>query len=125
MNGSRTTFLVLAALIWTTAACGRGPSAESAQATSQNEGTQVVVLSVTAEGFMPKEWRVEAGRPVKLVVTRLVENTCATAIVIKDYGISKPLPMNQAVEVDFTPTKTGEVRYACAEDMISGVILVG
>jgi plastocyanin domain-containing protein len=60
---------------------------------------------------------------VKLVVTRTVERTCATDIVIKDFGINKPLPLNQPVEVELTPTKPGNIRYACAMDMIAGVIV--
>jgi plastocyanin domain-containing protein len=32
--------------------------------------------------------------------------------------------LHQAVEVDFTPAKTGKVRYACAMDMIAGAIVV-
>jgi plastocyanin domain-containing protein len=81
-------------------------------------------MSVTAEGFVPAEVKVKAGQPVKLVITRQVERTCATDIVIKDFGIQKALPLHQAVEVDFTPQKTGKVRYACAMDMIAGVIVV-
>jgi plastocyanin domain-containing protein len=68
--------------------------------------------------------KVKAGQPVKLVVTRKIERTCATDIVIKDFGINKPLPLNQAVEVNFTPAKPGKIRYACAMDMIAGVIIV-
>ena len=40
------------------------------------------------------------------------------------FGIQKALPLHQAVEVDFTPQKTGKIRYACAMDMIAGVIVV-
>ena len=52
------------------------------------------------------------------------DRTCAKEIVIKDFGINAPLPLNQVVTVEFTPTKSGEVRYACGMDMISGVIVV-
>ena len=85
---------------------------------------QVVTMEVTGEGFVPAQVKVKVGQPVKLVVTRKTDVTCAKDIVIKDYGINKPLPLNQPVEVTFTPTKPGKVRYACAMDMISGVITV-
>ena len=32
------------------------------------------------------------GQPVRLVVTRTVERTCATDIVVSEFGIKKPLP---------------------------------
>lgn len=129
MNTLLNTFGVLAvvAALATATACARdnqcGPD-HSQQAAGQVRQTQVIAMSVTSEGFVPAEVRVKAGQPVRLVVTRKVERTCATDIVIKDFGINKPLPLNQAVEVDFTPAKPGKVRYACAMDMIAGVIVV-
>lgn len=85
---------------------------------------QVIELSVTPEGFVPAQIKVKAGKPVTLMVTRRTERTCATDIVVKDYGIKVALPLNKAVDVTFTPKKTGEVRYACAMDMIAGVLIV-
>jgi plastocyanin domain-containing protein len=85
---------------------------------------QVVELSVTEAGFVPASFKVCAGHPVKLVVTRKVERTCATDIVIKDLKISAPLPLNNPVELTFTPTKPGKIRFACAMDMIAGEIVV-
>jgi plastocyanin domain-containing protein len=85
---------------------------------------QVFTIEVTQEGFVPAEIKARAGKPVKLVVTRKVDRTCATEIVIKDFGINKPLPLNQPVEVTFTPSKAGKYRFACGMDMIAGVILV-
>jgi len=83
-----------------------------------------VTITVTKNGFEPATVRLKAGQPVKLVVTRTVERTCATDIVIKEFGIKKPLPLNKPVEVRFTPRGPGEVRYACAMDMIAGSIVV-
>lgn len=80
-------------------------------------------ISVTADGFVPAATKVKVGKPVTLVVTRKVERTCATDIVIKDYGINKPLPINVPVEVTITPKKAGAIRYACAMDMIAGELV--
>ncbi len=87
-------------------------------------GPQVVDIAVTGDGFVAAPVKVKAGRPVRLVVTRKTERTCATDIVLKEYGIKKALPLNQAVEVTFTPAKAGLVRYACAMDMIAGTLNV-
>jgi plastocyanin domain-containing protein len=83
-----------------------------------------VALTVTAKGFEPTPVRVKAGQPVKLIITRKSEDTCATEIVLKDYNIQQTLPLGEPVTVAFTPTKTGEVKYACGMGMISGVLLV-
>lgn len=84
---------------------------------------QRVELSVTADGFVPDTVKVKVGVPVRLVVTRKVERTCADSIVIKDYDVSTPLPVGKAVEVTLTPKKAGDIRYACSMDMIAGKLV--
>jgi plastocyanin domain-containing protein len=84
---------------------------------------QRVDVSVTKEGFVPASTRVKVGQAVTLVVTRKVEKTCAKDIVVKDFGITRPLPLNEPVEVTFTPTKAGRIRFACAMDMIAGEVV--
>ena len=88
------------------------------------ERNRDLAIAVTAKGFEPKALTAKVGQPVTLVVTRKVERTCATEIVIKDYGIDQPLPLDQPVKVTFTPTKPGKVRFACGMDMIAGEIAV-
>lgn len=85
---------------------------------------QKIAVAVTHNGFEPALIRVRAGQPVRLVVTRKVERTCATAFVVRDYGIRKPLPLNRPVDVRFTPRKAGTIRYACAMNMIGGQLVV-
>lgn len=105
---------------------GPDESAAAQSLTQENRANQegAIAIAVTSEGFVPAEITVKAGQPVRLVVTRMTDRTCATDIVIKDFGINKPLPLNQPVEVVFTPTRPGSVRYACAMDMIAGVVTV-
>jgi plastocyanin domain-containing protein len=85
---------------------------------------RTIDLAVTNQGFEPEEVAVKKGEPVHLVVTRKTDATCATEIVIKDLGIKKELPLNKAVAIDFTPQKSGRLRYACGMDMIGGALLV-
>ncbi len=84
-----------------------------------------VVLSVTEKGFEPTPIQVKKGVPLTLDVTRKTDQTCATEITLPEYKIDKKLPLNQPVEISFTPEKAGELVYGCAMDhMISGVIQV-
>jgi plastocyanin domain-containing protein len=83
-----------------------------------------IAISVTRDGFVPATIKVSKGEKVTLVVTRQVERTCATEIVIKDQGINEKLPLGKPVTVAFTPKKSGSLRYACGMDMISGVLVV-
>jgi plastocyanin domain-containing protein len=88
------------------------------------DGVRVVQVTVTDEGFVPSKIKAKKGEKVRLVVTRKTNSTCAKEIVIKDQGINQPLPLDKAVTVEFTPTKPGEIRYACGMDMIAGVVFV-
>ena len=85
---------------------------------------QTYEIVVTSDGFVPASLSVKRGDLVRLVVTRKTDQTCAKELVIKDYGIHRSLPLNKAVAVEFTPDKSGEIRYACGMDMIAGVLMV-
>jgi hypothetical protein len=85
----------------------------------------VVRLSVTPLGFEPPDVRVEAGRPVTLIVTRLTDQTCATELVIDGEPGQTPLPLNQPVTLTLLPRKPGVLRYGCAMGrMVSGMLQV-
>lgn len=103
-------------------AAGSPHSSHSAPPVQASGGR--IDIAVTADGFVPARVRVKVGQPVTLVVTRKVARTCATEIVIKEYGIHTPLPEGQPVEVTLTPKKPGSIRYACAMDMIAGELVV-
>lgn len=83
-----------------------------------------VSITVTEKGFEPEAVTVAAGQPVTLVVTRTTAKTCATELVMPAHGINQPLPLGEAVEITFTPDKTGELTYACAMDMYKGKVIV-
>jgi plastocyanin domain-containing protein len=111
--------LSLALLLLTASGCAACNS--QAQPPLAND----VSMFVTDKGFEPQNLRVKKGEPVKLTITRKSDATCATEIVIDEYGIKTPLPLNKAVTVAFTPKKSGELKYGCAmQKMIGGVIRV-
>lgn len=122
---TRRTFWTVAAVA-AVALFAPGRSEAEAKASSPESATraQVVQLTVTPQGFIPAQVKVKAGQPVQLVVTRKTDRTCATAIVVKEYGVAKELPLGQPVTVTFTPTKAGQVRYACPMNMIAGTMIV-
>jgi plastocyanin domain-containing protein len=94
-----------------------------AEGTVKN-GVRTVELAVTDNGFEPSKVKVKKGEKVRFVVTRKTDSTCAKEIVIKDHGINQALPLNKAVTVEFTPAKSGEIKYACGMDHISGVVFI-
>ena len=126
MLNSRVPLAFLAALtlvVGLAAAASEGSASHAAtHKVARDQGVQVVELSVTKDGFVPSQVTVKAGTPVKLVVTRRTERTCATEIVMKDFGVKEALPLEKPVTVSITPKKAGDYRYACGMDMIAGVL---
>ncbi len=88
------------------------------------KGVRTVEMTVTEDGFEPSKVKAKKGEKLRLVVTRKTDKTCATEILIPEHGINKPLPLDQAVTVDLTPKKSGEIRYACGMGHITGIVFV-
>lgn len=87
-------------------------------------GVRVFQMTVTENGFEPSRVKVSKGEKVRFLVTRKTNRTCATEIVIRDHGIEQPLPLDKTVAVEFTPSKSGEIRYACGMNHVSGIAFV-
>jgi plastocyanin domain-containing protein len=94
-----------------------------AEGTVKN-GVRTVEMQVTEDGFVPSKIKANKGEKLRLVITRKTDKTCATEIVIKEAGVNTKLPLDKTVTVDVTPKKSGELKYACGMDMITGVIFV-
>jgi plastocyanin domain-containing protein len=73
---------------------------------------------------VPSEIPAKVGQPITLVVTRKTDLTCAKQIVFADLGVTKDLPLDQAVEVTVTPKKAGDLGFACGMDMVTGKLVV-
>jgi plastocyanin domain-containing protein len=100
------------------------PAASGIAEGTVKNGVRVFEMQVTTAGFVPANLKVKKGEKVRLLITRKTDRTCATEIVIKDYGINTPLPLNKQVTVELTPKASGEIHYACAMNMIGGVLFV-
>jgi plastocyanin domain-containing protein len=88
------------------------------------DGVRTVEMAVTDDGFVPSKVKALKGEKLRLAITRKTDSTCAREIVIKDHGINTPLPLGKTVTVELTPAKSGEIRYACGMDHVSGVVLI-
>src|SRR5262245_73074 len=122
--------MALAALIGFAAVSRAGadakpePKADPPKADAKKAPRQVD-LKVTGKGFEPTPITVKKGEPLKLRITRTTDETCAKDLILPDYNIEKELPLNKAVDVEFTPTKAGKLKYGCSMGMmIAGVLIV-
>jgi hypothetical protein len=85
---------------------------------------RTIEIAVTEKGFEPSHVTVAAGQPLKLVVTRRTDATCAKEIVIPDAHLEARLPLGTPVTLTFTPKNAGTIRYACGMYMITGILEV-
>ena len=106
----------------------RGQPAPVASASGQpTTAAGPLEITVTEDGFQPARVTVKKGEPITLGFTRKTDRTCAKEVILQvtaDQRIEKALPLNERVEISTTFPTSGEVRYACGMDMISGVITV-
>ena len=79
---------------------------------------QTATVIVTEQGYEPSRVIVSAGRLAHITFTRTTDKTCGTEITIPSLNISRALPLNQPVEVEFTPERTGEIAFVCGMSML-------
>lgn len=82
-----------------------------------------VTVAVTEEGFVPARIPAKAGQPITLAITRKTDRTCAKEILFHGQEGKTDLPLNQTVEVTYTPKAAGEVKFGCAMGMMIGGVL--
>jgi plastocyanin domain-containing protein len=85
---------------------------------------QTAKVTINSEGFQPGTINLKANVPAKITFLRQASDSCATEVLIPDYKIKKELPLNKAVDVEFTPTKSGELAFTCGMSMYRGKIVV-
>jgi plastocyanin domain-containing protein len=86
--------------------------------------SQSASVDLTERGYEPASIRLRRGVPARVTFTRKVSSTCATEVVLPDYGIRRALPLNEPVAVEFTPKKSGEFTFSCGMGMIKGSLIL-
>lgn len=100
----------------------RAPAAtnrEDADATAQN-----VKIIVNEQGYEPAKITLRAGGSARLTFLRTTDKTCGTEVVFPSLNIKRALPLNEAVLIEFTPAKSGDIAFACGMNMLHGTIVV-
>jgi plastocyanin domain-containing protein len=84
-----------------------------------------IAMTVTEEGFVPGRVPAKKGQPITLSITRKTDHTCAREIVFEGQDGKTKLPLDQTVDVTYTPKASGELKFGCAMGMmVSGVLAV-
>jgi cobalt-zinc-cadmium efflux system membrane fusion protein len=105
-------------------------SSDTSSATSRaarpgaTAAVQTATIVVNEQGFEPAKVGLRAGTPVRLTFVRTTDKTCATEVAFASLNIKRALPLNQPVVIEFTPTKAGDIAFACGMNMLRGTVVV-
>lgn len=114
---------------------GLRPAAATAEAGASTTGSpgssrgdaaniQGAKIELTEQGFEPAKIALRAGMPARLTFVRTTDKTCGTEIVLPSLNIRRALPLNEAVQIEFTPANAGELAFTCGMNMLKGVIVI-
>jgi hypothetical protein len=95
-----------------------GPAATASGAAQP----QIARVVVTEQGYEPAALKLRAGIPARIIFTRTTDKTCGTEVVFPSLNIKRALPLNQPVDIDFTPA-SGELEFICGMNMLRGTII--
>ena len=75
-------------------------------------------------GYKPSVIKIKKGQNITLSLLRKDSSSCLEEFILPDFKIKKYLPLNQKVEIEITPNKTGEYTFHCGMNMFKGKIIV-
>ena len=103
------------------------PVASSSEPTYATGADGVVEVPLTIENgrYEPSALRIPAGRPVRLIVTRLTADPCSKQLLFPKLGITKDLTDNGVTTLDLPATAGGDYTMTCGMGMMSGTLVVG
>ncbi|MEK7591871.1 MAG: sulfite exporter TauE/SafE family protein [Patescibacteria group bacterium] len=90
---------------------------------SLENGVQVVRMTQGSSGYSPNKFTIKKGVPVRWIVTSKDIYSCASSIVSQELGIRKGLELGENI-FEFTPVKTGTIRFSCVMGMYNGSFAV-
>ena len=90
----------------------------------RTEAVQTAKVVVNEQGYEPAKVTLRGGIPARITFVRTTDKTCGTEVVFPSLNIKRALPLNEPVVIEFTPSKSGEIAFACGMNMLQGTIVV-
>lgn len=95
----------------------------SAVGPSPSGDVQEIRMAVEGFAYVPSSFTVVSGKPVRWVIDATEMSGCTSAILFRDFGISRQLQKGENV-IEFTPTKPGTYTFTCGMGMVRGTMTV-
>jgi sulfite exporter TauE/SafE len=88
-----------------------------------NGEVQEIKMTQNGSGYSPNVLTIKKGVKVRWIVNSTNPYTCASSLVMPQYGIRESLQKGENI-IEFTPTKTGEIPFSCSMGMYRGKFFV-
>jgi membrane fusion protein, heavy metal efflux system len=110
-------------------AAGKTPTGASRESSSGKTGDgsaslQTAKIVVSEQGYEPAKITLRTGVPARITFVRTTDKTCGTEVVFPSLNIKRALPLNEQVTIEFTPSTSGEVAFACGMNMLHGTVVL-
>jgi len=102
-----------------TESAGKSLKVAKNQIVNLENGIQVIHMTESANGYTPNSFTITKGIPVRWEIEATADRTCASALLVPDYQIREFLKPGKNV-VEFTPQKTGPIKFSCSMRMFNG-----
>ncbi len=102
---------------------GMSPASTSSGNSNIVNGIQEINMDVDGGGYSPNSFVLKKGVPTKWNVNVKQLTGCNSELVVNDYNIDKNLKQGLNV-IEFTPDKTGTIRFSCGMGMLRGSFIV-
>lgn len=84
----------------------------------------MVDISATDDGFVPASIAAQPGEAMLLRFTRTAKSGCLSTITLPATGVSRDLPLGQAVDVPVVAPASGALDFQCGMGMVRGRVVV-
>ncbi len=100
------------------------PASKSEPVKAASVPTGYTQITVSEKGFEPASVNAKVGTTVLLAFYRKDAENCGSEVIFAKQNIEKNLPVGETVLVEFTPTSSGEIAFACGMNMLKGKLVV-
>lgn len=99
---------------------------QTSDASKNTKDVQVIEMAVTYNGYSPNTLHIKKDIPVKWIIKDKGITGCTNGIklYLPAGTINKNLTKNGETIIEFTPTKTGELKFSCWMSMVWGKFIV-